>query len=114
MMEAIALILAALAYGAFYAGAPGRQSQAVEPSGLYLWLGAGMTLTALALSIAATGTAVGPTFVLTVMMSVASVLAMVGPFVLPDARSRPRRTAPNPSAAQPATRPVNLSPRSDG
>jgi drug/metabolite transporter (DMT)-like permease len=111
-MDAIAMILAAVAYAAFYAAAPGRQSKAVEPSGLYLWIGIGMTLSALSISIVWTGTAVGPVLVLTAMMVAGSALAILGPFVLPGGGSRNRRSRAKTSAgrppSRPAARPVNL------
>ncbi|HHP7238797.1 hypothetical protein [Longibacter sp.] len=116
-MDAIAMILGAVAYGAFYAAAPGRQSRAVEPSGLYVWIGIGMTLSALSLSIVSTGTAVGPVLVLTAMMVAGSALAIFGPFVLPKRDSRHRRSAAESSAnrppSRPTARPANLQTHSD-
>ncbi|MEO1631740.1 MAG: hypothetical protein AAFU38_13260 [Bacteroidota bacterium] len=68
---------------------------------------------ALGLSVVGTGTAAGPTLVVTVMMTVASVLAMLGPFLLP----RAERHAGSPpslsnSPASRSARPATLPPSS--
>lgn len=98
MLGTLALLLSVAAYGAFYVAAPGRQSRAVGPPRVLLGVGAALTLAALVLSYVATRSAVGPALVLTVMMAAASMLAMIGPFVLPPAdaahvqASRPARS----------------------
>ncbi|MEM1127450.1 MAG: hypothetical protein AAGI71_12420 [Bacteroidota bacterium] len=84
-MLILSLILAALAYGAFYVAAPGRQSKALGSVRLLLGLGTGLTVAGLGVSYLATESAVGPALVVTVMMLVASVLAITGPFFLPAA-----------------------------
>ncbi|MEM6784196.1 MAG: hypothetical protein AAF624_10745 [Bacteroidota bacterium] len=96
-MTPLSLVLAALAYGAFYAAAPGRQSRALGPTRSLLALGTALTVGALVLSYLGTGTAAGPTLVATVMMATASLLAVTGPFLLPEAaQEAPRRGAPPP------------------
>lgn len=122
MLGIMALILAVVAYGAFYLGAPGRQSKAVGSPRVLLVAGAVLTVGALAVSIVATQSAVGPVLVLTVMMAVGTVLALAGPFVLPatdEGRARTRkpraeRPVPTgspgaglPSAGQLAARPTS-------
>jgi hypothetical protein len=116
MLGALAILLSVVAYGAFYVGAPGRQSKAPGPSRLLLGAGTVLTVVALALSVAATRSAVGPALVLTVMMAVASALAMIGPFLLPDAETARPRPSPAPqkrSSSRPAPRPPNLPPNPD-
>lgn len=114
MLLTVALILSAVAYGAFYAGAPGRQSQAVGPPRLLLGAGTLLTVVALVLSGTATRSAVGPVLVLTVMMAVASAVVMIGPFLLPKAGPRaPRSASTKPPPTPPATRPTNPPPSVD-
>lgn len=118
MMLTLALLLSAIAYSAFYASAPGRQSQAVGPVRPLFGAGAVLTVAAFALSVVATRSAVGPTLVLTVMMATASVLAMIGPFLLPDAggTARPRSSpadGADSSPQRPASRPARLPSTSD-
>ncbi|NBC18777.1 MAG: hypothetical protein GVY18_15850 [Bacteroidetes bacterium] len=121
MLDALYMVLSAAAYSAFYAGAPGRQSQAVGPSRVLLGAGIVLTVAALALSVVATRSTVGPVLTLTVMMTVASVLAITGPFMLPDSEgtTRRRRSRAGASAdgtdarsvsSRPAPRPPNLLP----
>lgn len=106
MLEALALVLAVAAYAAFYLGAPGRQSRPVGPPRPMRWGGAALTVAALAVSVAATGSAVGPAMVLTVMMTAASALAVAGPFLLPEAEgARPRAPRPAPGGVAPARPP---------
>ncbi|MEM8598600.1 MAG: hypothetical protein AAGF99_01660 [Bacteroidota bacterium] len=108
-MLVLSLFLAALAYGAFYAAAPGRQSQALGPTRPLLWLGATLTAVALALSVVGTQSAVGPVLVATVMMAAASLLAVVGPFVFPEAVASRKGAAP--TAGRPAgAKPVGAKP----
>lgn len=110
MLGVVSVLLAVAAYAAFYVAAPGRQSKALGPSRPLLAAGAVLTVAALALSIVATGSAVGPALVVTVMMAVASALAMAGPFVLPEAEGS-RRTASGPAgAARVPTRPPSMPP----
>ncbi|MEM8560346.1 MAG: hypothetical protein AAGG50_21195 [Bacteroidota bacterium] len=100
-MTPLSLVLAALAYGAFYAAAPGRQSQALGPTRPLLAAGAVLTVVAFVLSYLGTGTGAGPALVITVMMAMASLLAVTGPFLLPEAeKATPRRSgAPPPAGA---------------
>jgi len=107
MLETLALILSVAAYAAFYAGAPGRQSRPVGPPRLLLSTGTALTLGALVMAALATGSAVGPVAVVTMMMTVASILAVTGPFVLPEPNTtRPRSTARSKSNDEAPTRPV--------
>jgi len=107
MLEPVALILSVAAYAAFYAGAPGRQSRPVGPSRLLLGTGTALTLGALVIASVATGSAVGPVMVVTLMMTVASILAVTGPFVLPEPEAtRTRSTARSTSNGRTPTRPV--------
>ena len=109
MLAVLSVVLAVAAYGAFYLGAPGRQSRAVGRPRVMLASGAVLTVAALAASIAATGSAVGPALVLTVMMAVASALAMAGPFLLPSAETVPRKR-PLATGASSSTRSPALPP----
>lgn len=118
MMLTLALLLSATAYSAFYAGAPGRQSQAAGPVRPLFGAGAVLTVAALALSVVATCSAVGPTLVLTVMMAMASVLAIIGPYLMPEAdgTARPRSSqsdGADASPQRPASRPARLPSTSD-
>jgi hypothetical protein len=107
MLETVALILSIAAYAAFYAGAPGRQSRPVGPPRLLLGMGTALTLAALVMASAATGSAIGPVVVVTMMMTVASILAITGPFVLPEPEAtRTRSTARPKSTDRTPTRPV--------
>ncbi|MEM1041043.1 MAG: hypothetical protein AAGI91_00290 [Bacteroidota bacterium] len=99
MLLALALLLAAAAYGAFYVGAPGRQSEAVGPPRAMRVAGGVLTVAALTVSLAATGSSVGPVLVLVVMSAAASALALAGPFLLPEATPPVRQRAPQPKAA---------------
>ena len=106
-MVALSLVLAALAYGAFYAAAPGRQSQPLGPPKPLRLAGVVLTGTALVLSAVGTETAGGPVFVLTVMMAAAAALAMAGPFLLPQTEAaRPRTPRPGASARTPSHPPT--------
>ncbi|MEM6326403.1 MAG: hypothetical protein AAF791_04730 [Bacteroidota bacterium] len=104
-MTPLSLLLAAAAYGAFYAAAPGRQSRALGPTRTLLWAGTALTVAALGLSIAATGSSVGPVLVVTVMMATASVLAVVGPFVFPEAAETARTRTATPASGRAPTMP---------
>lgn len=107
MLETVALILSVAAYAAFYAGAPGRQSRPVGPPRLFLGTGTVLTLGALVIASVTTGSAVGPVVVVTMMMTVASILAITGPFVLPEpGTTRTRSTARSTSNCRTPTRPV--------
>lgn len=113
MLETVALILSGVAYGAFYAGAPGRQSQSVGPPRLLLGAGTVLTVAALILGAMATRSAVGPVLVLTVLMAVASTLAMIGPSLLPDVETTRSRPTARPDATdRTPTRPVTPPPNS--
>ncbi|MDT0632780.1 hypothetical protein RQM47_00835 [Rubrivirga sp. S365] len=106
-MAALSLLLAAAAYGAFYAAAPGRQSAPAGPPRPLRWAGAGLAAAALALSVAAYGPGVGPVLVVTVMMTVASVLAVAGPFLLPEVARPARGTRPARGARPARPAPLN-------
>ncbi|MEO0558730.1 MAG: hypothetical protein AAF170_11175 [Bacteroidota bacterium] len=106
MLAVVSMLLAVAAYGAFYAAAPGRQSKALGSSRLLLGVGAVLTVAALVLSAVATGSAVGPALVLTVMMAAASTLAMAGPFLLPEAETPSRRSPPEGPDRSPARPPA--------
>ena len=109
-MVAFSLILAALGYVAFYAAAPGRQSQPLGPPKPLRLAGVGLTGSALVLSAVGTGTAGGPVYVVTVMMAVASALAMVGPLLLPQTEAARSRTPRPGASARTPSRPSTLPP----
>lgn len=79
-MNTIALLTAAIAYGFFYAAAPGRQALPFASPRVLQFIGSFLTVAALTLGVLAYGSGIGPLLVLTVMMTVASVLAISGPF----------------------------------
>lgn len=109
MLNATFILLAVAAYAAFYLGAPGRQSKAVGPPRALLLIGVVLTVAALAVSIAATQSAVGPVLVLTAMMATGTALAIAGPFVLPEAKpsgeraSMPRTKRPRAAGVPPGS-----------
>jgi len=116
MLETLALIVSVAAYAAFYAGAPGRQSRPVGPPRLLLGTGTALTLGALVIASEATGSAVGPIVVVTLMMTVASILAVTGPFVLPEpgtTRSTARSTSNGRTPTRPVKQPSNPPPSPD-
>jgi hypothetical protein len=88
-MAMLSLVLAALAYGCFYAASPGRQARGGAPGSPRVLRAAGAvgTLGALALAAQAYGHGIGPLLVLTVMMATASALALAGPLVFDWAAS---------------------------
>ena len=75
-------LIAAASYTAFYVASPGRQAVNATHRRTKLVQGVGWALAILAtaLSVPAFGPFIGPVLVLTVMMTVASILALVGPF----------------------------------
>ncbi|MEM6338189.1 MAG: hypothetical protein AAF752_16565 [Bacteroidota bacterium] len=91
-MTTLSLILAALAYVAFYVASPGRQSKALKPAKPIRIAGIVLVCAAFVLSVLGTGSAVGPVLVITVLMAVGSLLVVTGPFFMtaPERRSRRR------------------------
>lgn len=80
-MNVFALVLSALAYGLFYAAAPGRQATPLAKPRILQGGAILLTLAALIFGVLAYGPAIGPLLVLTAMMAAASVLVMVGPLL---------------------------------
>lgn len=84
----LALLLAALSYALFYLAAPGRQvSKSIKYSASKRAVAAGLAVVSIVLGIRAFGIGLGPTLVITVMMTTGSVMALIGPFVFEKLRS---------------------------
>ena len=83
MIECIAFLLSAVAYGVLYAATPDRRTLRERPAfrtRILLAVGAAVLAAAVAVAAAAWGHVAGPTMVATIATATASVLVVAWPF----------------------------------